>query len=256
MDHNPANGSPASESGNPVDFGHSISTPQSAEGWPNLYGMDFFHPNVPFSGPHMTPMDTEMSIFSDLTPPTSTKDESQLDTPRKSSSLADPDKESKQSRRRTGALETPTDSESATPSMSQAPGANSDTSTPADAVPATGSLPSQHQKQKNQEEDHEPKRDQHQDQSQTNREKNRVAASKCRKKKKEEEKTLLERKEVVELQRKMLESTKKELEEEVLTLKTIILQHGNCNFPPIQNYIQTAASRIQALAPNTFAHMG
>jgi hypothetical protein len=139
--------------------------------------------------------------------------------------------------------------------MSQNHGVNSDTSTPAETHPINGSSPNLHQRKK-EAEDFEPEQNYHRDQSQSSREKNRVAASKCRKKKKEEEKTMLERKEILELQRTMLESTKKELEEEVLTLKTMILQHGNCNFPPIQNYIQTAASRIQALAPNTFAHMG
>ncbi|KAF3009046.1 hypothetical protein E8E14_004991 [Neopestalotiopsis sp. 37M] len=158
---------------------------------------------------------------------------------RKSFSQADPDEKPKQARRRTDVLGTPTDSESATPSINPAVGANSDTSTPAEASPVTRRLSNQHQNQ-----------------FQTSKEKNRVAASKCRKKKKEEEKNLLERKEMLELQRTILESTKKELEDEVLTLKSMILQHGTCNFPPIQDYIQTAASRLQALAPNIFAPIG
>ena len=80
MNHNSAQRSPGSEPGNPVDFGQSMSMPQSADGWHNSYGMDFFDANVSFSGAYMTPMDAGVPMFSDLTP-TSTKAEFQLDTP-------------------------------------------------------------------------------------------------------------------------------------------------------------------------------
>ncbi|KAF2992890.1 hypothetical protein E8E14_000296, partial [Neopestalotiopsis sp. 37M] len=81
MDHNPAHGLPTSEPGNPVDVGQSMSTLQPPDGWPNSYGLDLFHPIAPFPGSYMTSMDTEMPMFSNLTPPTSIEDESQMNTP-------------------------------------------------------------------------------------------------------------------------------------------------------------------------------
>ncbi|KAH8675547.1 hypothetical protein BX600DRAFT_534999 [Xylariales sp. PMI_506] len=76
------------------------------------------------------------------------------------------------------------------------------------------------------------------------REKNRIAASKCRRKKKQEEQVLEERRRILQVQNAILNDSTVALRNEILTLKNEILRHGTCDFPPIQAYIQTAASQI------------
>ncbi|KAK8869318.1 bzip transcription factor [Apiospora arundinis] len=78
----------------------------------------------------------------------------------------------------------------------------------------------------------------------TKREKNRIAASKCRRKKKEEERVVQERRRMLQLQNRLFMDSVASLRSEVLSLKHEILRHGSCNFPPINTYIATAAARI------------
>ncbi|KAK7928874.1 hypothetical protein PG985_005872 [Apiospora marii] len=78
----------------------------------------------------------------------------------------------------------------------------------------------------------------------TKREKNRIAASKCRGKKKEEERIIEERCRMVQVQNRIFMDSVASLRSEVLSLKHEILRHGSCNFPPINTYIATAAARI------------
>ncbi|ETS86503.1 hypothetical protein PFICI_00331 [Pestalotiopsis fici W106-1] len=239
MDPNPPSGPPAPEDHVPFQFDQPESTSQPTNDWADLYGMDFFHPNVSFSGPYMTPAETEMPIFGDGPSLSNIKAEPDLE---QDSTLVQPDStiEPIRTRRRTiGDPGTPIPSEAATPSMKRAARACSDPLTPAESLSASSAaIPNRHQSQ---------------NQNQISREKNRVAASKCRKKKKQEEKAMEQKKNVLEREQTMLKSTVKQLEEEVLALKTMILQHGTCNFPPIQNYINAAALRLQASAPNGFA---
>ncbi|KAI0137093.1 hypothetical protein BJ170DRAFT_43695 [Xylariales sp. AK1849] len=81
--------------------------------------------------------------------------------------------------------------------------------------------------------------------SEIGREKNRIAASKCRRKKKNEEAQLEERRRALQVQNAILSDLATALRNEVLMLKNEILRHGTCDFPPIQSYIETAASRIR-----------
>jgi hypothetical protein len=78
----------------------------------------------------------------------------------------------------------------------------------------------------------------------TTRERNRIAASKCRRKKRLEEKDMEEMRRSLELHNAILQDTASNLREEVLSLKNEILRHGTCDFPPIQNYVLAAASQI------------
>ncbi|KAK9421589.1 hypothetical protein SUNI508_05519 [Seiridium unicorne] len=81
--------------------------------------------------------------------------------------------------------------------------------------------------------------------SDLSREKNRVAASKCRRKKKAEEQQLEERRRMLQVQNAILQDSAAQLRNEVLHLKNEILKHGTCDYPPIQSYIKTAASQIR-----------
>lgn len=76
------------------------------------------------------------------------------------------------------------------------------------------------------------------------REKNRLAASKCRRKKKVEERQLEERRRMLQIQNTILQDSAEALRSEVLMLKHEILRHGSCNFPPINSYIAGAAARV------------
>ena len=73
------------------------------------------------------------------------------------------------------------------------------------------------------------------------REKNRIAASKCRRKRKDEERIFEERRRMLQVQNRILMGSVALLRAEVLSLKHEILRHGMCNFEPIDTYIATAA---------------
>ncbi|KAK8013456.1 hypothetical protein PG991_009049 [Apiospora marii] len=76
------------------------------------------------------------------------------------------------------------------------------------------------------------------------REKNRIAASKCRRKKKDEEHVLEERRRMLHIQNAILVESVASLRAEVLSLKHEVLRHGTCDFQPINSYIATAAARV------------
>ncbi|KAI0863236.1 hypothetical protein F4860DRAFT_512055 [Xylaria cubensis] len=75
------------------------------------------------------------------------------------------------------------------------------------------------------------------------REKNRVAARKCRQKTKQNVAGLQRREKELGQQNKVLVSCVRSLREEVLDLKTEILKHSNCDNIIIQKYIANAARR-------------
>ncbi|TRX97765.1 hypothetical protein FHL15_001520 [Xylaria flabelliformis] len=75
------------------------------------------------------------------------------------------------------------------------------------------------------------------------REKNRVAARKCRQKTKQNVAGLRRREKELGQQNKVLVSCVRSLREEILDLKTEILKHSNCDNVIIQKYIANAARR-------------
>lgn len=75
------------------------------------------------------------------------------------------------------------------------------------------------------------------------REKNRVAARKCRQKAKDNAVELQRRESELRQQNKMLLGYVGSLREEILDLKDEILRHSDCNSGVIQNYIACAARR-------------
>lgn len=85
--------------------------------------------------------------------------------------------------------------------------------------------------------------------NETSKEKNRIAASKCRKKKKVEETQLEERRRSLQTENTMLQESAAALRNEVLFLKNEVLRHGTCDFAPIQNYIVSAAAQLHGMPP-------
>ncbi|KAI0125965.1 hypothetical protein BJ170DRAFT_455655 [Xylariales sp. AK1849] len=77
-----------------------------------------------------------------------------------------------------------------------------------------------------------------------NREKNRLAASKCREKSKKFVDELRERERDLTNQRAKLTACAAALKDEVLMLKHEIFRHGNCKCDFIQNYLNNAAKQI------------
>lgn len=77
-----------------------------------------------------------------------------------------------------------------------------------------------------------------------NREKNRLAASKCREKSKKYVDELRDKERELAAQRASLSAHAAVLKEEVLYLKNEVLRHGDCNCDFIQKYLATAARQI------------
>jgi hypothetical protein len=75
------------------------------------------------------------------------------------------------------------------------------------------------------------------------RDRNRIAARKCRQKAKQNTSKLQERERELNQQNRMLLSFAGSLREEILDLKNEILRHSDCNCSVIQNYIANAARR-------------
>ncbi|KAJ2975802.1 hypothetical protein NUW58_g8256 [Xylaria curta] len=75
------------------------------------------------------------------------------------------------------------------------------------------------------------------------RERNRVAARKCREKAKKNATSLQQREKELCRQNKMLQKYVSSLRHEILDLKTEILRHSGCNSSVIQDYIERAARR-------------
>ncbi|TGJ84008.1 hypothetical protein E0Z10_g4763 [Xylaria hypoxylon] len=79
--------------------------------------------------------------------------------------------------------------------------------------------------------------------SEVHRERNRVAARKCRQKAKHNFTGLQRREKELNRQNKLLHNHVGGLRDEILDLKNEILQHSDCNSSVIQNYIANAARR-------------
>ncbi|KAF2087825.1 hypothetical protein K490DRAFT_3906, partial [Saccharata proteae CBS 121410] len=79
-------------------------------------------------------------------------------------------------------------------------------------------------------------------------ERNRVAAHKCRQKKKEWMVNLDDRCRDLQAHNKVLTAAVGELNEEVFRLKNILFQHTDCQFAPIQTYINQSAEKLRAQA--------
>lgn len=76
------------------------------------------------------------------------------------------------------------------------------------------------------------------------RERNRMAASKCRKKQKIANNELQERARVMEQHHNYLAMHKASLELETLNLKNQLLLHGGCDYEPITEYLMQAAKKF------------
>lgn len=50
---------------------------------------------------------------------------------------------------------------------------------------------------------------------------------------------------MLQVQHAILQDNATALKNEVLHLKNEILKHGSCNYPPIQKYIEVAASKLR-----------
>jgi len=77
-----------------------------------------------------------------------------------------------------------------------------------------------------------------------NRKRNRIAAVKCRLKKKIQVSRLAEDERKAEEENAYLSSQVSELKEEVLSLKSEILRHAQCDCPLIDAYISNQASHV------------
>ncbi|KAI0833913.1 hypothetical protein F5Y06DRAFT_301097 [Hypoxylon sp. FL0890] len=77
-----------------------------------------------------------------------------------------------------------------------------------------------------------------------NRERNRVAAHKCRQKAKQSMSDLQTRERELSQQNRMLQEHAGSLRDEILDLKNEILRHSDCNSDIIQNYIAKAARDV------------
>ncbi|KAH6646821.1 hypothetical protein BKA67DRAFT_695339 [Truncatella angustata] len=82
---------------------------------------------------------------------------------------------------------------------------------------------------------------------QLSKEKNRIAASKCRRKKVAEHQ-LEEEWGILKAQNNILKAFTGQLQDEVLYLKDEVLKHGTCDFLPIQSYIKQAATSSRLIA--------
>ncbi|KAI0108147.1 hypothetical protein F4814DRAFT_454991 [Daldinia grandis] len=76
------------------------------------------------------------------------------------------------------------------------------------------------------------------------RERNRMAASKCRKKQKLANSELQERARIMSEQHNYLVAHKVSLESEMISLKNELLIHGSCGCEPITDYLMQAAKRF------------
>ncbi|KAI0377264.1 hypothetical protein F5Y04DRAFT_291900 [Hypomontagnella monticulosa] len=76
------------------------------------------------------------------------------------------------------------------------------------------------------------------------RERNRMAASKCRKKQKLANNELQERARIMEQHHNYLMAHKASLESETLNLKNQLLLHGGCDSEPISTYLMQAAKKF------------
>ena len=78
------------------------------------------------------------------------------------------------------------------------------------------------------------------------RERNRIAAHKCRQKNKQNVQALQEQERYLAEQNRYLSEHAHHLKNEVLGLRNEILNHGNCDDELIQNYINESAKKLQS----------
>lgn len=83
------------------------------------------------------------------------------------------------------------------------------------------------------------------DKTRTYRERNRIAAHKCRQKSKKGVQELQQQERDLAEQNKVLTAHVGHLKNEVLGLKNEILNHGNCEDQLIQHYIAESAKKLQ-----------
>lgn len=147
-------------------------------------------------------------------------------------------------RQRTSSTSTDTDMmatsrDKSSSSASAQPSASSRSTIPPDE-------PEPHQKRKGKRAVQERTRSPENDESKRNKflEKNRVAASKCRKKKKEWLSELQETKEELEAQHSQLQSEYKGLMNEANHVKSQLMSHASCNDPKIDQWLENEARRI------------
>ncbi|KAK7533485.1 hypothetical protein IWX49DRAFT_314262 [Phyllosticta citricarpa] len=82
-------------------------------------------------------------------------------------------------------------------------------------------------------------------------ERNRKAAHKCRQKKKDWEVSLDESYRGMAAQHRMLQAEVDVLNSQVFALKNLVFQHSNCQFPPINSFIEAEASKVCARVSST-----
>ncbi|RYP47120.1 hypothetical protein DL769_011340 [Monosporascus sp. CRB-8-3] len=83
------------------------------------------------------------------------------------------------------------------------------------------------------------------------RERNRIAAQKCRKKSKQHQKDLADRARDLANLNKLLSAERLALKDEVFVLKSEVLKHGSCNCSVIDDYIAKSARDLPALNDST-----
>ncbi|RYP75968.1 hypothetical protein DL771_002040 [Monosporascus sp. 5C6A] len=94
-------------------------------------------------------------------------------------------------------------------------------------------------------EDAEPRRPAGVSRTLTHRERNRIAAHKCRQKNKQNVEELQQQERELAQQNKYLNAHLNHLKDEVLGLRNEILNHGNCDCELIQNYIAETARNMR-----------
>ena len=75
---------------------------------------------------------------------------------------------------------------------------------------------------------------------------NRLAASKCRKKSKEKNEIMLEQEKELEQKHQLLKSCVDSLRDEVLDLREELLKHAHCDCEPIQHHIAKSIRAVMA----------
>ncbi|RYP37249.1 hypothetical protein DL768_010887 [Monosporascus sp. mg162] len=89
-------------------------------------------------------------------------------------------------------------------------------------------------------------------QAELRRQRNRLAASKCRRKSKQKNDIMLERQRELEQQYHLLKLYVQSLKVEVLDLREELLKHAHCDCQPIQNHIAKTAQAVMS-QPNIAA---
>lgn len=81
-------------------------------------------------------------------------------------------------------------------------------------------------------------------QAELRRQRNRMAASKCRKKSKEKNEIMLEQEKELEQKHQLLKSCVNSLRDEVLDLREELLKHAHCDCEPIQHHLARSIRKV------------